>query len=347
MYPKPKEAGGILIRQAIRLLREFQVSLPISSDILIACSGGTDSLALAQLLLKYGRKIAPGGAKQIRLLHINHGWRAQESDADEKFVEEFSRSWGVECITHRLPTPLTSRKKSRRSGEEEARMLRKAIFRAEARKRGAQVRVLTAHQQQDLAETVLWRACTGALRTHGEGIRVSDGVEIRPFLRAPRELLVEFLKEENLIPRDDRSNRDPKFLRARMRLSLWPELAQIFPQAQMHLSEWGLRAQRDTHSDQSPEGELSRSIAQNITQSIAQNLEQRGVRMKRAHRLVLDQWLLEVREADAGVPHAWGAKRIQLPSGWIAERVRAESGRWEIRMYASESRSASNPRKNT
>lgn len=336
MYPKPQEAGGILIRQVIRLLREFGIELPLSSDILIACSGGTDSLALAQLLIKYGRKIAPRGASQIRLLHINHGWRAQESDADERFVEEFARTHGVHCIVHRLPTPLSTRKKTRRSGEEEARIHRKAIFRAEAKKLGPGTRVLTAHQQQDLAETVLWRVSTGALKTHGEGIRVADGVEIRPFLRAPRELLAEFLREEGLIPRDDHTNRDPKYLRARMRLELWPQLNQIFPQAQMHMAEWALGQQR-VQGDRAREGELSSSIAQ--------TLEQKGVRMKRAHRVLLDQWLLGLRGESETALAASGTKRIQLPSGWVAERVRAENGRWEIRMYASGSRTASSSRK--
>src|SRR4051794_22839086 len=80
---KPGPTGGALIRTVVGFLRQFQIQLPIDSHILIAVSGGADSVGLAHLLVHYGRRVID--RSKIRLLHINHGWRADESDQDEDF----------------------------------------------------------------------------------------------------------------------------------------------------------------------------------------------------------------------------------------------------------------------
>src|ERR1700722_3530025 len=97
IYPKPKDTGGRLVRLAIATLRHAGATLPINSDILIAVSGGCDSVALAHLVARYGRRIVGKGS--VRWIHFNHGWRGKESDGDARFVANLARKLGVPCRT--------------------------------------------------------------------------------------------------------------------------------------------------------------------------------------------------------------------------------------------------------
>ncbi len=221
--------GGKLIRNVISAVRANALDLPLTSHILCACSGGADSVALAVLLARYGRRV--GGAEQITLVHVNHGWRGKESDADEKFVRALAKRLRVGFRVHRL------REKPSKgdSWEAHARGLRKEIFALESKRRqkldGTPGLVFTAHQADDQAETRLWRFFTGATATLGAGILTRHGVEIRPLLGIRRAELVAFLAEERQTWREDLSNQDPRFLRARMRRDLMPVIETLFPGA--------------------------------------------------------------------------------------------------------------------
>src|ERR1700690_3581233 len=130
-YSKPKEAGGRLIRKTVSELRRAGMALPISSHILIGVSGGSDSLALAHLILKYGRRVVD--PSRVMLLHVNHGWRGKASDADADFVVRFGKRWGVPVLLHKLEPPALEQL-SGESWEDRARCARKAIFESEARR---------------------------------------------------------------------------------------------------------------------------------------------------------------------------------------------------------------------
>ena len=163
-YRKPGAVGGRIIRQAIGLLKQRKVKLPLNSHILLATSSGSDSLALAHMMVHYGRRIAP--SNKITLLHINHGWRGSESDDDARFVRCCAENWNVPVIVRKLKR---TRVPQGESWENVARSARKEIFDHEAEKLGGAV-VLTAHQADDLAETLLWRIFTGSASSHGGGI---------------------------------------------------------------------------------------------------------------------------------------------------------------------------------
>jgi tRNA(Ile)-lysidine synthase len=256
-YPKPGAVGGKLIRQVVRFFRDQKIAIPIkTSHILIASSGGPDSTALAHLLIKYGRRVV--ATDRIELLHVNHGWRGAESDQDEAFVLEFARRMGVKSTAIRVDSPHqegTSADRSpyarSRSWEEVARTLRKDVFTRWARERGAWI--LTAHQKDDLAETVLWRLLTGAAQTQGGGIALRHGVELRPLLDIRKKELLSYLEEEAQSWRSDSTNDEDRFLRARMRKRLFPELEAIFPKAVENLARLGLDAQARDANDFAPE----------------------------------------------------------------------------------------------
>ena len=311
-YPKPGPMGGRLIREMIAFLRESGVHLPITSHILCAVSGGPDSVALVHLLSKYGRRV--GDSKRIRILHVNHAWRGKASDRDEKFVCDLARQLGVRFTAMRLKPP----KRNGQSWEDEARRARKEIFRKQAVKHHGGV-IFTAHQADDLAETLLWRLFTGSAATHGGGIIVQDGPEIRPFLRIRKSDLMEYLKEEGQGFRTDSTNRGGRFLRARMRARILPSIEREFPKAIEHLVRAGLKAQNAGLGNDVPiEAQSSEPLAHS-SEPLAQRslFGAAGLRLRRSHWEALSEKAKEEPQ--------WTGE-IHLPDGWILRAERQSGG---------------------
>lgn len=295
-YPKPGDVGGRLIREVVGSFKRFESAprLPIGAHILIAVSGGMDSMALARLLVRYGRRV--GSVSQMRLVHINHGWRGKESDADEAFVRKAAKRWRVPISVFRLK-PDTERG---RSPEEAAREQRKEIFDRLAKRyrvEGQDPWIFTAHHADDLAETLVWRFFTGALETHGGGILFRQGQELRPLLRIRKRELAAFLKEEGESWCEDRTNFEGKLLRSRLRLELMPMIEYLFPRAVENLVRYALEAQT---------GEKPQTVAQGLLLSAA------GVRTRKAHW----DWLKSQKPGS-----------LSLPEGWV---LRSEKSRWVL-----------------
>lgn len=231
-YPQPGHIGGGLIREILSLWDSFQERRPIDSDILIAVSGGPDSIALAHLLIHYGRRFLL--RDRIGLIHVNHGWRGDESDEDARFVLHVAEKWGVKAEVYDFP----SNAEKGVSLEENARNQRNRLFEDTGKL------VLTAHHGDDLAETVLWRICTGGFKTHRSGILFSFQKQRRPLLSIRKQKLLDYLKEENQSYRTDSSNQQMRFQRNRMRAELLPVLVQIFPKSIEHLMTLGIESQK-------------------------------------------------------------------------------------------------------
>ncbi|MEN9723628.1 MAG: hypothetical protein RJB38_1614 [Pseudomonadota bacterium] len=309
----PKQAGGRLIRETIASLRQAEVTLPLNStvldsQILIACSGGLDSTALAVLIAKYGQKIAQG----VSILHINHGWRGHESDQDAQFVEALARKLDVNCIVERLdPQAIPAGE----SWENHARQERKRLYEKYAGERGF---VLTGHQADEQCETLLWRLFTGATHTHGAGIGVQEGRELRPLLDIWKTDLRAFLEEEGISWREDATNRDERFLRASIRENLEPELTRLFPRWKHHLLALsrGSRGLNDSTSN------LTREV-------LASWFGSAGLRMRRVHWQTLQRWLEQIQDKKPPTASRSAAgsvlDRLTLPSGWEARLERKQN----------------------
>lgn len=296
-YPKPGPHGGKLIRRVIRLFREFGFLLPLDSHILIALSGGSDSVALALLLAKYGRRIVPSA--QLRFLHVNHRWRGQDSDDDAQWVQSFGHALGIPVDVHTLEGPPSQRGES---WENEARSARKKIYLEEAAR--YQALVFSAHQGDDLAETVLWRLFTGSIETHAAGIAFRSGVEIRPFLSTRKEECIAFLGEENQTWREDATNQGDRFLRAKMRKDLMPILERLFPRSVEHLMNLGFKAQSQSKSTDKKE-----------VQGVIDLIGSQEIRVRRSHV----EWIKQ----KMNLTSSWKGE-IDLPDGWqlLGERQR-------------------------
>lgn len=318
-YPKPGPVGGKLIRKIVGFFRQQNIQLPIASDILIATSGGSDSTALAHLLVHYGRRIV--SRSSLRLIHINHGWRGSESDQDEAFVQNLADRWRIPFESFHSQPPLSQ---SGQSWEEQARDVRKKAFDQAVGKTGA--RIFTAHQADDVAETVLWRLFTGAAKTHGGGIAFSHGCEIRPTLIIRKSELKDYLDEVGQSYREDSTNSSGRFLRSKMRQELLPGLERIFPRAVEHLLDLALSAQEEIRLK--PTAPIDISKVKTIYEgrsSLSAGLEGPYTALLQAAGLKVRRSQLELLGAKAAVNPAWYGE-IHLSGGW--KLLKEKTGRW-------------------
>ncbi|HMH49375.1 MAG TPA: tRNA lysidine(34) synthetase TilS [Candidatus Acidoferrum sp.] len=180
--------------------------------VLVAVSGGADSVALLHLLLT----LSPEFALSLHVLHVDHGLRP-DSDRDAAFVRQLAARLGVPAEVARVTVPPDG------SLEAAARAERYAALDAHARRVGAD-RIAVGHTVDDQAETVLMRMMAGAGVRGLAGIPAVRGRVIRPLIEARRTDLVTLLQAAGLSWIEDPSNRDPRFLRNRIRHELMPVL---------------------------------------------------------------------------------------------------------------------------
>ena len=181
-----------------------------STRIVTAVSGGTDSTALLLAFsdLQY----------DVVAAHINHHLRGEESDGDEEFVRSLCAQLGV---PFRVADGTLDEARVRERGIEAAARAIRYEQLTKIRNEENAAYVATAHQKDDQAETVLMRLLGGSGIAGLRGIHpVRDDGFIRPMLDLTRAQIEAYLREKNVVPRVDRSNLDPRFLRNRVRAIL-------------------------------------------------------------------------------------------------------------------------------
>ena len=182
----------------------------IRGPLLVAVSGGPDSTALLLALREIDVPISAA--------HVNHHLRGAESDGDEQFVRELCARLGVAL---RVADGSLDPDRIRDHGiEGAARDVRHALLQ-EIRSEAGATHIATAHHKIDQAETILMLLITGGGLAGLRGIHPvrADGV-IRPLLEVSRVDIETFLAQRRVVPRIDRSNSDPRFLRNRVR-AIW------------------------------------------------------------------------------------------------------------------------------
>ena len=180
--------------------------------VLVAVSGGADSVALLHIL----RELAPTFSLSLHVLHVDHGLRA-ESVRDAEFVHALGARLGVPVDVERVAIGPGS-------VEAAARDARYAALEAWADRLGAD-RIAVGHSADDQAETVLMRLLDGAGVRGLAGIPPRRGRVIRPLIETRRQALRDALVAAGQDWVEDETNRDPKFLRNRIRHELLPLLA--------------------------------------------------------------------------------------------------------------------------
>lgn len=185
------------------------------STILVALSGGLDSVVLLHLL----RFRVPHLERSLVAAHFDHRMRA-DSARDAEWVAGLCRAWEVPLVQAAAEEPLRS--------EAEARSARYRFLRATARRRDISG-VATGHHADDQAETVLFRIIRGTGIAGLAGIPERRGVLIRPLLPYPRTELARYAADCHLRWRDDPTNRLLRYARNRLRHEVLPRIEAISP----------------------------------------------------------------------------------------------------------------------
>jgi tRNA(Ile)-lysidine synthase len=192
-------------------IRQFFVKEGIAAGrLVVAVSGGTDSTALLLSLHDLNLDLVAA--------HVNHHLRGADADADEQFVRALCAHLGVPLrVADGTLDPERVRARGIEAAAREVRYAHLTRIRDEERADY----VATAHQKNDQAETVLMRLLTGSGIAGLRGIHPhrGDGF-LRPLLDVTRAEIEAFLAERGVVPRVDRSNEDPRFLRNRVRAFL-------------------------------------------------------------------------------------------------------------------------------
>ena len=190
--------------------------------IVIACSGGPDSLALADILLQLRQK----WELQLCIAHFEHGIRGEASQADAAFVKSFAAEREVPFRMEEGDAPAYARERGL-SLETAARDMRYAFLRRVSSELGGAC-IATAHHADDQAETVLMHIIRGSGMDGLAGLRPARAGLIRPLLAVTRREIEAYCKARGLAPRHDATNDIPDCRRNQLRLELLPELRQKY-----------------------------------------------------------------------------------------------------------------------
>ena len=186
--------------------------------VLVAVSGGADSLALLYGLHALHSQLDC----QLHLAHLNHCLRP-DADADADFVQQHAAHLELPCTTQSTDVPRLV-KQWKLSVETAARKARYQFYEEVSTQIGA-TKVALGHHQDDTAETVLMNLIRGSGSTGLKGITpVRDLRFIRPLAGFTRQQIETFLASKGLVPRQDSTNTDTRYLRNRIRHELIPRL---------------------------------------------------------------------------------------------------------------------------
>jgi len=300
--------------------------LPRGSSVLVAVSGGGDSVALLHLIARY----AAGQPLRITVGHLDHGLRPRSAD-DRRFVRDLAKRMGLPCISERRSVRRLRLRGE--SPEEAARRVRRDFLRGAAGSAGATI-VATGHTLDDQAETVLFRLLRGAGPTALTGMAdAGPGPFVRPLLRIERADLRAYLKRHRIPFLEDPSNEELRFDRNRLRRLVLPFLeTTLNPRAARHLVQIAERLREDAQCLD----DIAREALERATRRRGSALTVAAHALgdapapvgRRMARLALERAGVDPRRISARHVHAlWnlaraaGEKSLDLPCGVRARRV--------------------------
>ncbi len=191
--------------------------------VLAAFSGGADSCALLDLLCRFI------GADRLRAIHVNHGIRGAEADADEAFCRSFCTERGIELTVIRADIPSIAKEKGI-GIEEAARDFRYRNFELAADKYGCS-KIAVAHNADDNLETVIFNLARGSGRNGLAGIPPVRDRIIRPLIFADKSDIIEYCAERKIDFATDSTNTDTDYTRNFIRHKIIPQIKRLNPSA--------------------------------------------------------------------------------------------------------------------
>jgi len=188
----------------------------VNAKIIVAVSGGIDSIILTEVLLSLREKFNLG----LAIAHVNYGLRGEESDNDESFVRDYAQNKGLHIHVKRADMD-NSMLTDTGSFQERARAVRYAFLKDLLGAYGYDY-AATGHNANDNAETVFLNFLRGSGPEGLKGIPPKRGFIIRPLLSVTRKEIESFAQAENLSYREDSSNLSDKYARNVVRNEIFP-----------------------------------------------------------------------------------------------------------------------------
>jgi len=195
--------------------------------LILGISGGADSVCLMHILLTLGYS--------FELAHCNFNLRGEESDADEDFVKDLAKEHQLKIHIKQFDT-LACAAENKISTQMAARDLRYAWFDKLLIKSSAKYLAI-AHHANDDVETFFINLVRGSGLKGFLGIKEKNNAIVRPFLSVSRLEVEQYLKERDLVFREDSSNSSVKYLRNKIRHELMPLLAEMNPSIQQTVKD--------------------------------------------------------------------------------------------------------------
>lgn len=208
--------------------------------VLVACSGGPDSLVLLNILIELQQKFQ----LVLTVAHFNHGIRGRAAAEDAAFVADFCKKKSIPCVLGQASVPEEAARRGQ-SLELAARELRYEFLYRTLRRVGADV-LATAHHADDQAETVLMRILRGTGLDGLTAMLPRNGRHIRPLLFAARERIEAYCRARELRPRHDATNDSPDCTRNLLRLEVLPYLRRQNPEISRSLCQLAELARVDS-----------------------------------------------------------------------------------------------------
>lgn len=199
--------------------------LSSKDHLLLAISGGVDSVALCELCHQAGF--------QFSIAHCNFKLRGEESERDKNFVQQLAKKYNVPFLLKEFDTEKYAEQK-KLSIQEAARELRYNWFN-ELIKNGEAKYLLTAHHLDDNIETMLMHFFRGTGIYGLRGMLPKQSHIIRPLLFARKQELKSFAEQHQLSWVEDSSNAQDKYTRNYFRNQLLPLIQQVYPQVEQNL----------------------------------------------------------------------------------------------------------------
>ncbi|MTI71258.1 MAG: tRNA lysidine(34) synthetase TilS [Firmicutes bacterium] len=210
-----------MLKRVVNTIKGYNL-INSRDNIIVGVSGGPDSMALLDVLLKLTNKLN----FNLFVAHINHGVREIEADKDELYVKNFCKSNNIPFYSKVVNMDLYA-KENKLSKEEAGREIRYSFFYELKRKLNGD-KIAVAHNKNDQCETLLMRFLRGTGLDGLKGMEYKNGNIIRPLLDISRKEIEEYCIDNNLNPRIDKSNLKPIYRRNKIRLELIPYIEENF-----------------------------------------------------------------------------------------------------------------------
>lgn len=315
--------GCPIEEQLLETIREHDLVRP-GGHLLVAVSGGADSVALARALASRRDELSIS----LSLIHLNHKLRGAEADGDALFVERLADELRCACLQESVDVAALAKDQGW-SLEMAGRQARYKLF-ARAAADVERACVATGHTWNDQVETVLMRLCQGS----GIGglcgipyVFVHDKCRVvRPLRDVKREQILRYLAEKGQAFREDSSNRDPRFLRNRFRHEVVPLLQKVVPSVQEGLVRTSVLAQGEVAWFNEQVDDLFRGSLASQDQRILHAADLRSLSVA-VQRHVVRRWLAGHSLAEHGLTFdhveqvrglaasVEGTREVHLPGG--------------------------------